>query len=141
MSSNDKNSPPDPVFINARREAIVILIIFALFGIYTLSVSYWQGLATAEDSSGSIRLVLGMPAWVFWGIVLPWLAANVVTAWFCFAFMRDDEVHPSDQETSQAAASRQNTGEQLVAGSADDNRPAVSPDRPRSAHDSGEADV
>ena len=50
------------------------------------------------------HLVLGFPSWVFWGIALPWLAANLFTFWFCLFRMKDDpleevnEVLGSDHE-------------------------------------------
>jgi len=41
----------------------------------------------ATSATESIWLVFGMPAWVFWGIALPWLAVDLVAFWFCFFYM------------------------------------------------------
>jgi hypothetical protein len=43
------------------------------------------------DSAGEpIRFVLGFPAWVFWGIVVPWLGCVAFAAWFSLVFMTDE---------------------------------------------------
>ena len=82
----------DPVFEHSRREAVVILAIFAVFAAYTLAVSYGFGYQSPYEDPRPLKMTFGMPSWVFWGIVLPWLAANIVTAWFCFVFMRHDDL-------------------------------------------------
>ena len=80
----------DPVFVNSRREAKFTLCVFAIFACYTVGVSYAFGYQSPNDVSSEVSLTLGMPSWVFWGIVVPWFLANVVTAWYCFCFMKDD---------------------------------------------------
>lgn len=37
-----------------------------------------------------IPTVWGMPAWVFWGIALPWGVAAVVSSWFALACIADE---------------------------------------------------
>lgn len=96
MALKDKTTDWDPVFLHARREARFILVTFAVFAIYTLSVSYGLGLNTDPDMNQPPPQVLGIPSWVFWGIVLPWIAANFVTAWFCFGYMRIDPIEEAD---------------------------------------------
>lgn len=82
----------DPVYLNSKREAKVILGVFALFALYTVFTCYAFGLrqqaVNAEPQDFS--LLFGMPSWVAWGVVLPWLLANIVTGWFCFGFMKHD---------------------------------------------------
>ena len=36
-------------------------------------------------------LVWGIPAWVFWGLLIPWLVLIGVTWWFAAYFLKDDE--------------------------------------------------
>lgn len=84
----------DPTFRNARREAIVILAAWLACLIWSLSVSIGLGYGAVD---GPIDTVLGIPAWVFWGIVVPWLAADVFALWFCFAFMANDELGELDE--------------------------------------------
>ena len=76
-----------PLFTHARRELSWTLTAWAVCGLWVVGVSWWGGTRTEEEG---LRLVLGFPAWVFWGVGLPWLAANVFTFWFCFRCMADD---------------------------------------------------
>ncbi len=89
---NDPRQPSgqqlDPVFLAARREAKTVLTIFVAFAAYCLTVSYIFG--HWEAGGSEISLLFGMPAWVFWGIFVPWIAAIVVTGWFCFYFMESE---------------------------------------------------
>ena len=41
-------------------------------------------------------IVLGMPSWVFWGIVLPWIIIDIAVIWFCFRFMQSNSL-PQDE--------------------------------------------
>ena len=36
--------------------------------------------------------MLGFPTWVFWGILVPWMACTAVSVWFAFAFMGDEDL-------------------------------------------------
>jgi hypothetical protein len=33
-----------------------------------------------------------MPAWVFWGVVLPWGVCLLFSVWFCFGYIADDDL-------------------------------------------------
>ncbi|MFO0953976.1 MAG: hypothetical protein U0835_23030 [Isosphaeraceae bacterium] len=39
-----------------------------------------------------IRPVLGMPSWVFWGILAPWAACAVFSIGFAGFYMADDDL-------------------------------------------------
>lgn len=79
----------DPVFVHARREAIVILFLWVLCLIWTISVySFWGHNRAADD----VELWLGIPDWVFLSVVAPWLVIDLISVWFCFSFMRDDDL-------------------------------------------------
>ena len=102
MAAPSPDSKPkwDPVYLHSLREAQVILSVFAIFGCVVLMVSFQLGARDVEDP-GYLKLVFGLPHWIFWGVVLPWLAANLVTAWFCFGYMQNDELadeSPMNQE-------------------------------------------
>ena len=43
-------------------------------------------------------LILGMPDWVFWSVALPWAVCFVLSTWFCFGYMADDDLG-RDQES------------------------------------------
>jgi len=78
-----------PTFLHARREALIIFAVWVLALIWAVPYCYFNGYDT---DTANLKTVWGVPAWVFWGIVAPWLAANVFTFWFCFSYMADDDL-------------------------------------------------
>lgn len=98
--SDPKNDEPvdyDPVFVNARREAIVIFSIWFVCLIWSVPYCYLNGYPGQFDAS-SFSTTFGVPSWLFWGIAAPWIVANVATIWFCFTFMQDDDLGTADDE-------------------------------------------
>jgi hypothetical protein len=111
-----KNDAPqeDPVYRHSLREGILILAIWGLCLVYTCTYCYlfgylshephpspvgpslgeWLGPLTAFDrdpATLTTPLGLGIPDWIFYGVVLPWLLCIGVTFWFClFYFVEDD---------------------------------------------------
>jgi hypothetical protein len=89
------NDPGKPVekeqqlLRHARREGLVILAVWALCLGWSTVISYVFGYGRNAES---MNLVLGMPAWVFWGIALPWSVCLVFSVWFCFVYMADDDL-------------------------------------------------
>ena len=99
MSSSslpDKNQY-DPTFVNSRREAIVIFGSWVVALIWAVPYCYLNGYNVADPEN--IKTVFGIPAWLFWGIAAPWIVANLFTTWFCFAYMKDDDlgVNPDEE--------------------------------------------
>ena len=70
----------------------MILIAFAVCFVWSISVYILIGLYSSHDVIGKVPTVLGIPAWVFWGVAVPWLAADVFIAVFCFVLMTDDDL-------------------------------------------------
>lgn len=128
----------DPEFLQARREMLVILILFSAVAVWSIGTCLYMGYPDPEasklslvDASGRLEptdlrptdgaamepaanpspavpgrpvqlsMVLGLPAWVFWGIVLPWLAVDVVAVWFCFVWMRPGVPEPAGRQESR----------------------------------------
>ena len=128
----------DPEFLQARREMLVILILFSLVAVWSIGTCLYMGYPDLEasklslaDASGRLEptdlkptdgatvepaaipspavperpfqlsMVLGLPAWVFWGIVLPWLVVDVVAVWFCFVWMRPGVPEPAGRQESR----------------------------------------
>ncbi len=113
------SSPPssdefefDPVFLNSRREAVVIFGLWFLCFIWAIPISYMMGYGQ-EITPGNVPTVFGMPTWIFWGIVCPWLAADVVTTWLCFRFIKNDDLGaaPEDLAETPAAGDESATGD------------------------------
>lgn len=112
----------DPTYSNSLKETKVILVIFAVWATYTLTVAYQLGYPTPPKSesepAAELSTFLGMPSWVFWSIVVPWLAANIVTGWFCFGYFSNDALDPeealnemTDLESEQASSAKVATDE------------------------------
>jgi hypothetical protein len=84
-----KNPRDDAVLSSARREAIIIGLVWLAAIAWTTGYSYANGYGrTAED----LRFVRGVPEWVFWGIFVPWGVCVAFSVWFSLRFMRDDAV-------------------------------------------------
>jgi len=95
VDSSDTQFDWDPVYLHSRRELIAILVIFGGACVWALTVSWVSGYTTDAQAGEQIAKVLGMPRWVFWGVFVPWIAADVATIWFCFFYMKDDDLDAS----------------------------------------------
>lgn len=79
----------DPVFRNAVREALFILLIFAAALTYTVGYCYLFGYGR---DAATITAYWGIPDWVCWGILAPWGVFSVVVVWFSLFYMKDDSL-------------------------------------------------
>ncbi|MCB9383385.1 MAG: hypothetical protein H6509_02125 [Bryobacterales bacterium] len=64
-----------------RLEAIVALLIWACAGVWVITASY------TLSAERPIRLIGGIPHWVVWGILVPWVTAFVVHTWYSLFFV------------------------------------------------------
>lgn len=90
MDRDDESIEYDPAYLNSLRE----LKILACFGVgsllYTVGYSAMFGYRRPE-SQAEQAITLGMPSWVFWGVLLPWIFTGAVTIAFALFVMRDDD--------------------------------------------------
>ena len=95
---------PDPVFVHSLRETVVIISLFLFFLFWTVCVSFYLGHESTyvQANVEELALVWGMPSWVFYGVFLPWLVVNLVSVWFCFGFMKDDELEDPDPPSDES---------------------------------------
>ena len=96
-------APEDPLVRSARREAAVVLLIWAVALIYSVGYCWLFGYHRAPSE---LTFVWGIPDWVMWGVFAPWLACYLVSLWFSYGFMTDDELgeeRPPPSEVSTAA--------------------------------------
>ncbi len=102
----------DPLVLHARRETLVILAAFAVCMVWSIGWCYCVGYLGPDG--GPVSKVLGMPSWVFWGVAVPWLAADLFAVWFCFFFMVDDPLGEAQDETDldACAAGHDRTAEE-----------------------------
>ena len=90
----------DPSFLNARREAWLILLAWAVCLVWTVGYSALAGYGVEADQ---ISFILGIPDWVFWGVLIPWVVATLFSVWFGLFYMANDDLSPSEDEEASHA--------------------------------------
>jgi hypothetical protein len=98
------------LFRHARREALVVIVVWALALFWTVGYCYLYGYQHEADSwvvkaglapppdARTFQPILGLPRWVVYGIVLPWLACTAFTVLFSLFGMTDDDLGASAPE-------------------------------------------
>lgn len=102
MTEKNTTSEPtgfDPVYEHTRRETVFIIGAWAFFCVWVVGVSLATGYDVDPDK---MTTVMGMPAWVFWGVGLPWLGSNAFIIWFALKFMKDDPLGEDEDEDAVA---------------------------------------
>ncbi len=89
MASSNLPKPDDPVYLNCRREALIILAAWAICLVWTITYCYLFGYNVAGES---IATTMGMPSWIFWGVLVPWIVATLFSIWFGLCYMADDDL-------------------------------------------------
>lgn len=120
--SEQPGNPTDPVYLHARREAVVIMIVWGVCLLWTVGTYALLGNRPAEE----VRTIWGFPDWVFWSVVVPWLVVDLFTVWFCFVYIHDDdlgEVHEGADLAEQLAAEKKSHHEAPNSPDADDHTP------------------
>lgn len=74
-------------FLRTRKEAAMAGVIWFVFFVWVVGVSYTMGYGDVDPSNS----VMGLPAWVFWGIFLPFVVATVVNCLYAFLYLKDDD--------------------------------------------------
>lgn len=108
----------DPVFINSKREAWIILGLWGLMLLWAVPYCYVNGFQAGLDPE-EVELTFGLPSWVFWGIAFPWLVADVFTIWFCLFYMKEDDLgvaHEGEDLAEEIAEMHANDGEATAGG-------------------------
>ena len=93
VMSTDK-LPYDPTFLHARREGLIIFAVWILALLWAVPYCYTKGYGL---DVAALETIWGVPVWVFWGIVVPWMLANIFTFWFCLFYMADDDLGEGDE--------------------------------------------
>jgi len=86
----------DPTFLHARREAIIVFLVWVVALLWSVPYCYSHGYVSGVTPD-SLEMVWGIPSWIVWGVAVPWLVADVFTTWFCFCYMKDDDLGESDE--------------------------------------------
>ena len=106
----------DPVLKHSLREAKFILGVWLACFAWTCTYCYLYGYVSHEPKPGvsvvaigelvgplesfnrdpatalETPLDLGIPGWVFYGILLPWIACVLVSIWYCLFFFVEDDL-------------------------------------------------
>lgn len=71
----------------SRGEFSAVLLAWAAFATWVLVHAHFRGYSRS-GAAEPVQLLWGMPAWVFWGILVPWLVATAFTVCFCVLALR-----------------------------------------------------
>ncbi len=116
----------DPSFLRSRREAFLILSMWLCCFLYSVPYCYLNGYQTREPLANAVGpgisnlaeglnarnrtsdsvtypFDLGIPDWVFWGVITPWALCILATVIFCVFIFAEDELAPdNEEETSES---------------------------------------
>ncbi len=98
--STESHPVEDPLLKSAKREALVTAVLtLAALG-YTIGYAAMFGYGRTAES---LSFVLGVPDWVFWGIVTPWVVCLALSWWFSSWLVEDETLEralpaPTDGE-------------------------------------------
>ena len=74
-----------------RREAAGVVGLWLISLVWTLVVMIGWGYVPVEERPERPELVWGMPAWVVWGLFVPWFLQIAAAWWFALFVLRDDD--------------------------------------------------
>lgn len=69
-----------------KKEVKILLLGWLAFASWVL---IYCELAAYNQDQESIRIIFGMPSWVFWGIAIPWIFSIIFTIFFSLFVMKD----------------------------------------------------
>lgn len=106
-------TPARQLLRHAYQELAVCGVVWIVAMIWTLGVYVLIGYRHAPDhwlvTSGWARspdapvpIVLGMPEWVAYGVVLPWVTISIFTVLYALFWMHDDDLGDDPEETADA---------------------------------------
>lgn len=73
------------------REAGIVAVLWLAGLAWTLVVVIGWGYVPVEERPEVPTLVFGIPAWVVWGLFVPWLFEIAAAWWFAVKVLADDE--------------------------------------------------
>lgn len=99
-SSPDKPRLLDPVLKHARSEAVIIFIVFAIHMAWSITWCYFNGYNLPSEQP--VDTVFGIPSWIFWGVIVPWLVVDLFSVWFCLWYMALDPLGEDSAESESS---------------------------------------
>ncbi len=96
--TNPDGNNYEGVFLNARREALVTMSVWTAGLAWTLCYCWFTGYDIPAEQ---MKVTFGMPSWIFWGILAPWILIILFTIWFGLFYITDDELGQGQQESER----------------------------------------
>lgn len=103
-SSNLNRHNYTPVFLNARREALITIFVWIVGLVWTVGYCLLTGYDVPADQ---MKVTLGIPNWIFWGILVPWILVILFTIWFGLFYIADDKLAQGQDESYRETFSQQ----------------------------------
>ncbi len=91
------SSNADQVYVHSRNEAYLILIVWGLSFAWTVPYCYYTGYQTTAEN-WELKLTMGIPSWIFWGVAFPWCVAGVLSILICLFYIKDDDLGQAEDE-------------------------------------------
>jgi hypothetical protein len=73
------------------REALTVAAVWCVGLVWVVGSILMFGYVPEAERPAEPELILGMPSWVFWGLVVPWVVLIFVTWGFARFVLKDDE--------------------------------------------------
>lgn len=92
---NDQSPDRDAIqarhFDQCGKEARFCAAVWIVAWIICAAVTFRFGYLPPDQRPDEPWLVLGMPGWVLFGVIIPWLVLICLTVWFAAVYLKDDE--------------------------------------------------
>jgi len=91
------------------KEAYWAFGIWFVGGVVCLSIIFTQGFVPVDERPAEPVLMWGMPAWVVWGLFIPWFGTTIATWCFAVFILKDEEPYlefpNAENETASTTSS------------------------------------
>ena len=101
MSEGEQKENLDASFRQSRKEFLTMVVAWGVFALWSAT---YVGLNGSQEEGESLRLVLGMPHWVVFGILVPWVFGLGFTIWFALCFMKDTDLESIEEGGNEGGA-------------------------------------
>lgn len=86
----------EPPSQQTKREASFVVIVWISACVYVFGYAAMFAFRREPPS-----LVIGMPGWVVWGVMLPWAVCTAITLWFSCCGMKDEDIQAHDSAPAE----------------------------------------
>lgn len=88
MMGNHSENEVRKNYLKSLKEFKVSIIVGGLFILVSCVISYLMGYSRSPED---IKLILGFPDWIFFGVLLPWILIVLFTIFYSLTLMKGDE--------------------------------------------------